>query len=421
MKVYMVGGAVRDKILNRPVHDRDFVVFGTTPEIMLSQGYKKVGKHFPVFLHPETGEEYALARKEIKTGSGHKDFEFIFTPDITIKEDAIRRDFTCNALYEDINTGEIIDYHNGQSDIEARILRHISPHFVEDPLRVLRMCRFSAELDFMVAPETMALCQQMVQDGALKCLSKDRIWQEFEKALASENFYHFIENARECGALKILLPEVEELFRVPERTDFHPEGNSGAHTLLTLKAAQSSDSLINYAALLHDIGKIKTDPKCWPSHRGHDKLGVDVVKNIGKRLKIPTLYTEFAAFTAQHHMIYHQKIEENLREIADIAIQLSRFQHKDYCKRFIAVLKADMHGRGIKATGEEIELFKNFEDYMQQLVMAAKNKKPSELLGFENYIAGIKDGSLSPSILNDAYITALLEENPYISRQKHSE
>ena len=177
MQIYQVGGAVRDKLLNRPCQDKDFVVIGATEAEMLEQGFKKVGKSFPVFLHPETGEEYALARKEIKTGRGHKDFKFVFTPDISLKEDSCRRDFTCNAIYEDTETGEIIDYHNGCEDIKNRILRHISKHFAEDPLRVLRMCRFAAELGFSVAPETMALCQKMVQKGAIRHLSRDRIWQ----------------------------------------------------------------------------------------------------------------------------------------------------------------------------------------------------------------------------------------------------
>ena len=412
MKIYLVGGAVRDKLLNKPVHDKDFVVIGSTPEEMENLGYKKVGKHFPVFLHSETGEEYALARKEIKTGAGHKDFQFIFTPDISLEEDSLRRDFTCNALYEDEN-GKVIDFHNGREDIKNHILRHISEHFAEDPLRVLRMCRFAAQLDFTVAPETMDLCREMIQSGALDNLSRDRIWQELEKALSSATFYRFIETARECGALEVLLPEVEQLFAIPERLDFHPEGNSGVHTLLTLKATNTADSMINYAALLHDIGKIKTDPKCWPSHQGHDKLGADIIKAIGKRLKIPTAYTDFAVYTAINHMIYHQKIENYTKEIANIAVYLSRFEYKKYMERFIAVLQADMYGRAREILPEEISSFADFSTYLQKLTTTATKLKTSEIKGFENYIAGIKDGSLPPSALNEAYVAAILEANPY--------
>ena len=412
MQIYLVGGAVRDKLRHKPIHDKDFVVIGSTPEEMENLGYKRVGKHFPVFLHPETGEEYALARKEIKTGAGHKDFQFIFTPDISLEEDSSRRDFTCNALYEDEN-GKVIDFHNGREDIKNHILRHISEHFAEDPLRVLRMCRFAAQLDFTVAPETMTLCRQMVANGALENLSKDRIWQELEKALSTEHFYRFIETARECGALAVLLPEVEQLFTVPERLDFHPEGNSGAHTLLTLKAANTTDSMVNYAALLHDIGKIKTDPKCWPSHRGHDKFGADIIKAIGNRLKIPTAYTDFATYTAVNHMIYHQQIKDCREEMANIAVYLSRFTHKEYLKRFIAVLKADMCGRARDTLKEEKDCFEDFASYLQKLTATAIKMKTSEIKGFENYVAGIKDGSLPPSVLNEAYMAAILEENPY--------
>lgn len=413
MQIYLVGGAVRDKLLSIPVHDKDFVVIGATPEEMLAQGYKKVGKTFPVFLHPETKEEYALARKEIKTGVGHQDFKFIFTPDITLEEDSLRRDFTCNALYQDLITGEIIDFHNGQADIKKKVLRHVSEHFSEDPLRVLRMCRFAAQLDFTVAPETMELCKKMVKDGALEHLSKDRIWQEFVKALSSVTFYRFIENARECGALKVILPEVEQLFAVPERLDFHPEGNSGAHTLLTIKSAATDDSMVNYAALLHDIGKIKTDAKCWPSHHGHDKLGTEVIKNISKKLNVPNAYTEFAIFTAENHMLYHQKIENIKKEMAAVAVYLSKYRYKNWCERFLCVLNADMCGRAKEVSLKEQDAFANFKAYLQQLENAAFKKKTSELPEFEEIIAGIKNGTIPPVRLNEAYVAAILKENPY--------
>lgn len=409
----MVGGAVRDEILGKTIHDKDYVVTDSSEAEMLSLGYSRVGKAFPVFLHPETGEEYALARRENKTGKGHCDFSVVATPDITIEEDSHRRDFTCNALYKDLQTGEIIDYHNGQEDIKKHILRHVSEQFSEDPLRVLRMCRFAAQLDFSVAPETMALCQKMVKDGALSCLSKDRIWQEFAKALSSKTFYRFIETARECGVLNEILPEEEQLFSVPEREDYHPEKNSGAHTLLTLKAAASDDALVNYAALMHDIGKTETDKACWPSHRGHEKLGADIIKKIGNRIRVPKAYTEFAVFTSLHHMVYHQKVKNARYKLANIAVSLSYYQNKDYISKFIAVLKADMCGRGKETTPHELMEFAEFERYLMQLYEAAIAKRPSELPEFAEIISGIKAGAVSPAELNEKYVEMILSENPY--------
>ena len=241
MKIYQVGGAVRDRLLGRIPNDSDYVVVGLTPDEMLRQGFTEVGKGFPVFLHPLTREEYALARKEIKTGDKHTDFEFIFDESVTLREDLERRDFTCNAIAYDEETGEYIDYFGGQDDIKNKILRHVNAeHFVEDPLRVLRLCRFSAQLDFDAAPATVELCRSMVQKGMLEHLTAERVWIELLKAMKTPAFYRFIELAREVGALKIILPEIEALWKVPERTDFHPEGNTGAHVLHTLKLAENS-------------------------------------------------------------------------------------------------------------------------------------------------------------------------------------
>lgn len=412
MQIYQVGGAVRDKLLNKPCQDKDYVVIGATEEEMLGQGYKKVGKSFPVFLHPETGEEYALARKEIKTGRGHCDFKFIFTPNISLKEDSCRRDFTCNAVYEDPNTGEIIDYHNGCEDIKNRILRHISKHFAEDPLRVLRMCRFAAQLGFSVAPETMALCKKMVQKGAIRHLSRDRIWQELNKALKSPAFYRFVETARECGVLKEILPEVEQLWQIPERTDYHPEGNSGAHTMLALKAAQSSDSLVNFTVLLHDIGKTRTNPDLWPSHRGHDKLGAELIKKIARRLKAPASYAEFAAFTAANHMLYHRPLQDVRQELAAVAVTLAKQEQNEYFRRYTDVLKADMQGRDKADFSEEFKEFAKFENYLQRLTDNAHRNTASTMPDFETLLAGVRSGTLPPSSVKEAYVAFILKQTP---------
>ena len=413
MHTYIVGGAVRDEILKRQFSDVDYVVVGATEEEMLQKGYKKVGKSFPVFIDTKTNEEYALARKEIKTGATHKDFEFIFTPDITLEEDSIRRDFTCNAIYKDVITGEIIDYHNGIDDINNRVLRHISPHFAEDPLRVLRMCRFSAELNFSVAKETMELCKKMVEEGALSNLSKDRVWQEFEKALKSPHFYNFVKRARECGLLEQLLPEVNKLWSVPERTDYHPEGNSGEHTMLALKATQSCDSLVNFAVLMHDIGKTKTNPENWPSHKGHNELGTNVLNEIAKRLNVPEKYKSFAAFSIQNHMIYHKKLEENQEELAMIAYMLSTKYNKQYQSRFIRVLASDMQGRAKQDFTKEKEEFSKFDKYFTQIINAIENKKLSSLPDFEEKLRNSKNRKETKIKLLDEYIKNIVRENPY--------
>lgn len=415
MRIYKVGGAVRDKILNIPCHDNDYVITGATEEEMLSLGYKKVGKSFPVFLHPETGEEYALARKEIKTGPKHGDFKFIFTPDIKIEEDSLRRDFTCNALYQDIQTGRIIDCCNGREDIKNRILRHISPHFAEDPLRVLRLCRFAAALDFDVAPETMALCKKMVQEGALKHLSRTRIWQEFEKALCLPRFCKFILTARECGLLDEILPEVAALWLVPEREDYHPEKNSGEHTILALKAAQSSDPLVNFAILFHDIGKTKTDKKKWPSHHNHDKLGASLVKDIAKRLNAPSTYGEFSSFVAANHMVYHKKISEVEDKIAQIAVTLSNAKRKEDAERFVAVLKADMEGRAISPSEKGLKAFERFSTYLNRLISEARKYKKSEIPNFALLLEKIKNKELAPSILDKEFAKMIIKKEKQAS------
>lgn len=410
MRTYLVGGAVRDKMLGNPCHDNDYMITGATEQELLKLGYKKVGKYFPVFLHPQTGAEYALARKEIKTGPRHCDFKFIFTPDITLEEDSFRRDFTCNALYEDLETGEIIDYHNGREDIKNHILRHISEHFTEDPLRVLRMCRFAAELGFDVAPETMALCKNMVKKGAIRNLSRDRIWQELQKALCSPSFYRFVETAKECGALKEILPEVAKLWQIPERTDYHPEGNSGAHTMLALKAAKSLSPMVNFTVLLHDIGKIKTNPELWPSHRGHDELGAGLIKKLARRMKVPNDYIDFASFTAQNHMLYHRPVTDIKRQLANVAITLVKEAKENWSKFYLEVLKADMQGRDKEDFTQEFAEFAKFEHALKELTATAVKYPPSSMPEFEKIIEQLQNGEISKDILKDKYITFILNQ-----------
>lgn len=353
MHFYLVGGAVRDGLLHKPCQDRDFVVVGGTEEKMARLGFKKVGKSFPVFLHPKTGEEYALCRREKKTGEGHRGFTFDFAQDITLEEDALRRDFTCNALYQEPYSGRIIDFYHGREDINNHILRHISEHFAEDPLRVLRMCRFAAQLNFAIAPETMTLSRKMVTEGALRQLSRQRIWGEVAKALSCADFYKFIQAARECGALQEIFPEIAKLWSVSERADYHPEGNSGAHTMLALQAAHTTDALVNFAVLVHDAGKGATNPQKWPSHRGHDILGEKIVADMARRLQIPSVYASFARFCALHHMVSHRPLSEEKKKVALIAVELLRGHKVGYAEKFIAVMAADINGRGKTADEKE--------------------------------------------------------------------
>lgn len=346
MKIYLVGGAVRDMILRREPHDKDYVVFGATVQEMLDAGFQQVGKQFPVFLHPITKEEYALARKEEKTGDKHTDFRFIFTPNVTPEEDIIRRDFTCNALLYDEKKKDIIDLVGGIKDIENKILRHVnSEHFIEDPLRVLRMCRFAAKLNFTIAPETMDLAQQMVKDGMLNHLTPERIWGEISCALQQPNFAQFILTMKQCGALNIILPEVEKLWKMPERADYHPEGNSGAHTILTLQQADNLSAKAKFAMLLHDIGKTMTPPEILPSHRGHDKAAAPLIKAICKRLKVPNDYRDLALMAAQQHMQIRNVLDMKKGRLLTLLTDICELKYQQNLVDYLKICRCDMLGR----------------------------------------------------------------------------
>ncbi len=341
MKIYQVGGAVRDRLLGRIPNDSDYVVVGSTPDEMIKQGFTEVGKGFPVFLHPLTREEYALARKEIKTGDKHTDFEFIFDESVTLREDLERRDFTCNAIAYDEEAGEYIDYFGGQDDIKNKILRHVNAeHFVEDPLRVLRLCRFSAQLDFDAAPATVELCRSMVQKGMLEHLTAERVWIELLKAMKTPAFYRFIELAREIGALKIILPEIDALWEVPERMEFHPEGNTGAHVLHALKLAEKSPVLVKFGLLVHDVGKLLTPEEELPSHKKHESQSRQLVYKICNRLKTPNRFRDFATMAAEQHMKFHYIPVMRVGSLYDLADKMT-IGHTCYVNEYIDVCRAD--------------------------------------------------------------------------------
>jgi len=309
VKVYLVGGAVRDKLLNLSVKDKDWLVVGATPQQMLDAGYQQVGKDFPVFLHPGSREEYALARTERKSGQGYTGFTCYAAPDVTLEQDLLRRDLTINAIAED-EQGILADPYGGLDDLKNRILRHVSPAFNEDPLRVLRVARFAARfahLSFRIAPETLALMSEITASGALAYLTPERVWKETEKALGCRNPQVYFAVLRECGALKALFPEIDALYGVPAPAKWHPEIDTGIHTLMTLTiAAQLSPEIdVRFATLCHDLGKALTPPEKWPSHHGHGPAGVKLVEQLCNRLRVPTEIRDLAKLVAEFHDLIH--------------------------------------------------------------------------------------------------------------------
>ena len=346
MKIYKVGGAVRDRLLGLPVKDRDWVVVGATPEQMEAQGFRAVGKEFPVFLHPQTGEEYALARTERKAGRGYKGFVVHAAPDVTLEEDLRRRDLTVNAMAE-AEDGTVIDPHGGQADLRARVLRHVSPAFVEDPLRVLRVARFAARLDFQLADETRELMRVLAAGGELRELTAERVWQELERSLADPHPRRFIEVLRDCGALAELFPEIDCLFGVPQRADYHPEVDTGVHILMVLDqaAALSPDPRVRFAALVHDLGKGTTPAEILPRHHGHEERSVDLLNALCDRYRIPNDYRELAQIVARHHGRSHRIAEAKPGSVLKLLQATDAFRRPERFEQFLLACEADARGR----------------------------------------------------------------------------
>ncbi|MDE2089067.1 MAG: multifunctional CCA addition/repair protein [Gammaproteobacteria bacterium] len=353
MDTYLVGGAVRDKFLGLPVKERDWVVVGATPAEMLARGYKQVGKDFPVFLHPETHEEYALARTERKTAPGYKGFAVHAAPDVTLEQDLERRDLTINAMAETLD-GRVIDPFDGRRDLEARRLRHVSPAFVEDPVRILRVARFAARLarwNFTVADETLALMKRMVDNGEVDALVPERVWQELVRALGEDHPARFFEVLRACGALARLFPEIERLFGVPQPPRHHPEVDTGVHTLMVLEQAArlSPDPCVRFAALTHDLGKGETPAGEWPHHHGHEQRSVRLVQALCRRLRAPNDYRDLAVLTARYHGHCHRAAELRPSTLLDTLQALDAFRRPQRFEQFLLTCEADARGR----TGRE--------------------------------------------------------------------
>jgi len=346
VKTYLVGGAVRDRLLQRPIHERDWVVVGATETEMLDLGFRPVGKDFPVFLHPETSEEYALARTERKSGHGYGGFTVYASPEVTLEQDLQRRDLTVNAMAES-EGGEIIDPYGGQADLEARLLRHVSPAFAEDPLRILRVARFAARyhpLGFSVAPETMTLMRTMVDAGEVEHLVAERVWKEISRALLEPRPDIFIQVLRDCGALKVLLPEVDCLFGVPQPPLHHPEVDTGDHVLRALRQAPA-ELPVRFAVLVHDLGKGITPDHVLPSHRGHEDAGLPLVRDVCERLRVPNPVKSLSLGVCEYHLHCHRAFELRPQTIMKLLRALDALRNPGKFEQFLLSCEADARGR----------------------------------------------------------------------------
>ncbi|PWG64918.1 multifunctional CCA addition/repair protein [Sediminicurvatus halobius] len=348
-RTYLVGGAVRDRLLGLPVKERDWVVVGATPEAMAERGFRPVGREFPVFLHPETGEEYALARTERKVAAGYHGFTFHASPAVTLEQDLARRDLTINAMAEDPQ-GRRIDPYGGERDLAERRLRHVSPAFREDPVRILRLARFAARfhrLGFAPSPDTLELCREMVAAGEVDALVPERVWQELARALMEAVPSAFFRVLRDCGALARLLPELDRLFGVPQPPRHHPEVDSGEHVLLALDQAARLEAplAVRYAVLTHDFGKAETPPEELPRHRGHEERGVPLAEAVSERLQVPKACRELARLVTRYHMHGHRLLKLRPASIVRLLERLDAFRRPERVDGFLLACEADARGR----------------------------------------------------------------------------
>ncbi|AIR89114.1 multifunctional CCA addition/repair protein [Pseudomonas cremoricolorata] len=398
MQIYKVGGAVRDRLLGRSVSDIDWVVVGASVEQMHELGYRPVGADFPVFLHPESGEEYALARTERKSGRGYGGFTFHASPDVTLGQDLIRRDLTINAMAED-EYGQLYDPYHGQADLEARVLRHVSPAFAEDPLRVLRVARFAARyapLGFRVAEETLELMRQIGESGELQALTAERSWKEIERALMEDQPQVFIQVLRDCGALQHLLPEVDALFGVPQPEAHHPEIDSGVHTLAVLQQAalHQQPLSVRWACLLHDLGKGTTPPAQWPRHIAHEHRGLKLIKAVNERFKAPRECQELALLVGEYHTHGHRAVELRADTLLTLLQKFDIYRRPQRFEDFIAACEMDARGR----LGLERRAYPQ-ADYLRSAAQVARAVTAQSLI----------DQGLSGKALGDAIQHARLQ------------
>jgi len=396
MKMYKVGGAVRDALLGLRISDIDWVVVGATPQQLSDLGFRPVGKDFPVFLHPDTGEEYALARTERKTGAGYHGFSFHAAPDVTLEQDLARRDLTINAMAMD-QAGNLIDPFHGQADLEAGILRHVSSAFVEDPVRVLRLARLAArfaERGFTVAPDTQRLLMQMVKNGEVSHLRPERVWQETGKALAGTSSRVFFEVLRHCGALAVIFPELDALFGVPQPPRWHPEIDTGLHTLMALEQSErlTVSPEVRFAVLTHDLGKGTTPAASLPRHRGHEDRSVDLIEGLCARLPVPRRFRELAEIVARYHGLTHRAEELKPGTALRLLERTDALRRGDRFEDFLLACEADARGR----TGLEDQPYPQ-GDLLRGALTAARQAQPAT-----------RDNGLTGSELGEAIRAARL-------------
>jgi tRNA nucleotidyltransferase (CCA-adding enzyme) len=349
MRVYLVGGAVRDRLLGLAVRERDWVVVGALPEELEAQGYVPVGREFPVFLHPGTHEEYALARLERKVAPGYRGFTTRFSPEVTLEEDLKRRDLTINAMAES-DAGELIDPYGGRADLAAHVLRHVSEAFAEDPVRVLRAARFAARFagrGFRIADETLELMRGMTASGELSALTPERVWQETERALAEDHPQVFFATLRECGALQVIYPEIDALYGVPQPPRWHPEIDTGVHVMLSLACAArgGASTAVRFAVLMHDLGKARTPRERWPRHHGHEEAGVPLVEAVADRLRVPGTHRELAILAAREHTLVHRALELRPETVLKLLQECDAFRRPERFAELLAACEADARGR----------------------------------------------------------------------------
>ena len=346
MNIFSVGGAVRDELLGLPVSDRDYVVVGASPDELIAKGYKPVGKDFPVFLHPQTHEEYALARTERKTARGYHGFSFHTAPDVSLEQDLARRDLTINAMARD-DAGRLIDPYGGERDLKARVLRHVSPAFAEDPVRILRVARFAARFGFTIADETLALMQDMVAAGEADALVAERVWQELSRGLMERRPSQMFDVLRNCGALARVLPEIDALYGVPQRAEFHPEVDTGVHVMMVVDYAASQNYALDvrFAALTHDLGKGTTPHEEWPRHTGHEARSVGLVQALCERLRVPAECRDLALIMAREHGNIHRAVELRASTLVKLLQSADAFRKPERFARLLQACESDKRGR----------------------------------------------------------------------------
>ncbi|WP_394129675.1 multifunctional CCA addition/repair protein [Shewanella maritima] len=411
MQVYLVGGAVRDQLLDLPVKDKDFVVVGSTPQAMIDQGFTQVGRDFPVFLHPKTHQEYALARTERKSGSGYQGFICHADESVTLEQDLLRRDLTINAIAQD-EQGNYYDPYNGLEDINNRTLRHVSAAFSEDPLRVLRVARFAARFStqgFTIAPDTMSLMKQMVASGELEQLTPERVWQEIDKVLSGATPHVFFDVLKSCGALKVILPEIDALFGVPQPAQWHPEIDSGIHTLLVLEQASllSHSVSVRFAALTHDVGKAVTPQSMWPKHHGHGQKGIAIIKRLCQRLRVPNHIRDLAVLVSDQHQNIHNALQLRAETVLKIFDKADVWRKPERLPDLLICCQADAQGRTGFETTPYIEA-----DYLNDCFSQASSVDVKAIIA-----AGFKGAEIKQQIANQRLEIIQTVKQNYLSAQ----